>query len=226
MEPLIFVVEDDENIQEIIKCTLSSFGFAHCAFESGEAMFSALEKQTPSLFLLDVMLPGIDGFTILAKLREQKKTKDIPVIMLTAKAGEVDKVKALDGGADDYIAKPFSVLELTARIRAVLRRSKQDTADILENKDLIINKSRHEVYRNGQKIELTLKEYDLLLLLMENANRVVTREEILSAIWDINFQGETRTLDMHIKSLRAKLGDNSEDPLYIKTVRGVGYTMV
>ena len=155
-----------------------------------------------------------------------REFSDVPVIMLTAKSGEVDKVKALDGGADDYILKPFSVLELTARIRAVLRRSKQETGNLLENKDLVLNKSRREVYKAGQKIQLTLKEYDLLLLLMENASRVVSREEILSVIWDINFQGETRTLYMHIKSLRAKLGDSSEEPTYIKTVRGVGYTMV
>lgn len=233
MGQLIYLVEDDENIRELVRCTLESASFSLTAFETAEELFRCLEgnHERPDLILLDIMLPGIDGLEALKKLRASPGTEGIPVVMLTAKNSELDKVKGLDRGADDYIGKPFGVLELTARVRAVLRRGNQggkpDPEDIISGKDLKIDLRRHRVSRatdgKEESVELTLKEFQLLEFLAQNRDRVVPREELLNQIWGIDFAGETRTLDMHIKSLRAKLADSPDNPRYIKTIRGVGY---
>ncbi len=223
MDNLIYITEDEENIRELLKCTLESFGYSAETFESGEDLFKGLEEKTPQLVILDLMLPGISGLDILKKMKETGKYKNIPVIILTAKNSEIDKVAGLDIGADDYITKPFGILELMARVRVVLRRNEKTSEEILNIKDLFINLKKHEVSKHGEIISLTLKEYELLKILMENCDKVMERDKLLNIIWGVDFIGETRTLDMHIKSLRKKIGDNIEEPVYIKTVRGVGY---
>ncbi|MDD2954700.1 MAG: response regulator transcription factor [Oscillospiraceae bacterium] len=229
MAQLIYVVEDDEDIRELITCTLESFSYEVQAFPQAEDMLAALEKSRPQLILLDIMLPGMDGIAALGLIRKRPDTARLPVIMLTARTSEVDRVRGLDCGADDYIPKPFGILELTARVRTALRHGEAAGAPIPQDLScggIRIDCARHEVWQDGSRVELTLKEYQLLELLMGNRNRVVPRDEILNRIWGIDFAGETRTLDMHIKSLRGKLGDNADLPRYIKTVRGVGYTFL
>lgn len=226
MEGLIYVTEDEENIRELIRCTLQAFQYDSKTFECAEDMLAACEEELPELVLLDIMLPGMDGVEALKKLRENVKTKNVPVIMLTAKSSEVDKVTALDAGADDYIMKPFGILELTARIRTVLRRVRAAGSSLPGKKkisDIELDILKHEVSVAGKKVELTLKEYELLKTLMLSAPRVLSRDELLNEVWGYDFAGETRTLDMHIRTLRAKIGDEAENPRYIKTVRGVGY---
>ncbi|MDR3645458.1 MAG: response regulator transcription factor [Clostridia bacterium] len=227
MAELIYLVEDDPNVSELIRCTLTSFSYEMKCFDSAEAMFEACDGgRLPALFILDIMLPGMDGIRALRRLRESGETAGVPVVMLTAKSGEVDKVTGLDSGADDYIAKPFGVLELAARVRAVLRRRPgMNVASVLSHKDIVIDCDRHMVFVGGEPVALTLKEFELLLCLMRNSQRVMTRDELLNLVWGYEFAGESRTLDMHIRSLRAKLGDDAEKPIYIKTVRGIGYTM-
>lgn len=228
MSALIYLTEDDENVRELIRCTLVSFSYEVRSFENAEDMLAECSKgQLPDLFLLDIMLPGIDGIRALKLLRQNPDAASLPVIMLTAKSSEADKVAGLDNGADDYIAKPFGVLELAARVRAVLRRKPlQEHPSVLTYKDIVIDCDRHCVTIKGEPADLTVKEYDLLLFLVRNSRRVVTREELFGKVWGYDFEGESRTLDMHILSLRNKLGDNAERPCYIKTVRGVGYSMV
>lgn len=229
-DKIVFVVEDEENIREIIKCTLESFNYLVKDFENAEDFLIAIKNEKPNIILLDIMLPKSSGLDTLKIIRDTKETCNIPVILLTAKGSEADKVKGLDMGANDYITKPFGVLELAARIRANLRNIKiVDSKDLnfeFISGELRIYPLKREVYVSGIKKELTLKEYELLLLLVNNIERIVTRDEIFEKVWDINFQGETRTLDMHIKSLRQKLEDNQENPKYIKTIRGVGYTFL
>ncbi len=222
----VFIVEDDANIREVVRCTLEAFSYKVTAFENAEEMFGS--GKTPSVYILDIMLPGIDGIEALRRIKGNPATKKIPVIMLTAKTSEIDKVTGLDSGADDYIPKPFGVLEFSARLRAVLRRAYPADEQVrqIERNNIKIDLDKHEVTKDGALIELTLKEYELLTLLMQSADRVVSRDELLNTIWGYEFVGETRTLDMHIKSLRAKLGDDAEHPRYIKTVRGVGYRFV
>lgn len=225
-EQKIYLVEDDENIRELVRCTLESFAYEVSAFETAEEMLSQVEKSLPDLILLDIMLPGMEGIEALRILKSNARSEPVPVIMLTAKNSEIDKVRGLDLGADDYIGKPFGILELTARVRTALRRKEKMAAalpSMIYVKDLCIDDQKHQVTQNGIPVELTLKEYQLLKLLAENKERVIPREELLNVIWGIDFAGETRTLDMHIKSLRAKLSDNPGAPRYIKTVRGVGY---
>lgn len=227
MEQPIFIVEDDENIREILKCAIQSFSYDVEAFECAEEMLIRIKKVIPKLIMLDIMLPGIDGITTLSKLKQDSEYVDIPVIILTAKGNEIDKVKGLDLGADDYIAKPFGILEIGARIRAILRRSegtKQKKEEIFEINDLQIDFNKHAVFKGNTPVDLTLKEYELLKTLVINRHRVVSRDELLNTVWEIDFVGETRTLDVHIKSLRAKLGVTSDSNQYIKTIRGVGYT--
>ena len=229
MAQLIYVVEDDENIRELVSCTLESFSYDVKAFVQAEDMLAALEQTMPDLLLLDIMLPGMDGIAALGIIRKNPRSARLPVIMLTAKAGEVDRVRGLDCGADDYISKPFGILELTARVRTALRHAEQASAAIpqeLSCRDIRMDCARHEVWQGERKVELTLKEYQLLELLLSNCRRVVPRDEILNRVWGIDFTGETRTLDMHIKSLRGKLQDNADAPRYIKTVRGVGYAFL
>ncbi len=220
---MIFCVEDDGNIRDLVVYTLASTGFEAKGYENGKMFWEALETEVPELILLDIMLPGEDGMKILHKLKASSKTKDIPVIMLTAKSTEYDKVMGLDAGADDYIAKPFGMMELISRIKAVLRRTgRKAETDCLELKNITIFLKRHEVQVDGKTIALTLKEFELLKRLVENKGIVLTRDRLLAEIWGYDFDGETRTVDVHVRTLRQKLGEAGE---IIETVRGVGYRM-
>ena len=218
---MIYCVEDDSNIRELVVYTLESTGMKACGFEDGRAFMEALAFETPELVLLDIMLPGEDGIEILKNLRKSAKTKDIPVIMVTAKGSEYDKVIGLDTGADDYITKPFGMMELVSRIKAVLRRTmreKEDTKYQIGN--LLIDVEKHKVKVDGKTVALTLKEFELLEKLMKNRSIVLTRDRLLEEIWGYDFTGETRTVDVHVRTLRQKLGIAGE---LIETVRGVGY---
>ena len=220
---MIFCVEDDQAIRDLMIYTLNSAGFEAMGFEDGNAFFPALEKKKPELILLDIMLPGEDGITILKKLRGKTATSNIPVIMTTAKGTEYDKVIGLDLGADDYLTKPFGMMEMVARVKAVLRRViKSETTSVLRVGKLELNMSNHTVFSDGERIELTLKEYEMLRLFMGSPGKVFNRDQLLNEIWEAEYAGETRTVDVHIGTLRTKLGDCGE---YIETVRGVGYRM-
>ena len=220
---MIFCVEDDSNIRELVVYTLETTGFQARGFEEGKSFLEALALETPDLILMDIMLPGEDGISLLKRLKNSSKTRDIPVIMVTAKGAEYDKVKGLDLGADDNVTKPFGMMELVSRIKAVLRRSgaaKKKAEDIIVSGSLEINTKKHEVKADGEVVGLTLKEYELLKRLMENPNIVMTRDSLLEEIWGYDFDGETRTVDVHIRTLRQKLGKCGER---VETVRGVGY---
>ncbi len=221
---LIYVVEDDKNIQEIETFALTNVGYQVEGFGSAGEFYEALKRELPDLILLDIMLPDEDGLSIVKKLRTRQDTLMIPIIMVTAKTTEIDKVKGLDIGADDYMTKPFGVMELISRVKAMLRRSAkpEEKEKILRLGNIVLDREKHAVYVNDVPCELTYKEYELLKLLMVNAGIVTTREVILDRIWGINFEGESRTLDMHIKTLRQKL---KEEGSLIKTVRNVGYIM-
>jgi len=218
----IFIVEDDESIREIVIYALKSAGFEATGFETGEEFLTALDTELPSLVLLDIMLPEDDGLTILKRLRNTPKTKQLPVILLTAKNSEYDKVKGLDMGADDYISKPFGVMELISRVNAVLRRSGTEQTGIIEVSGLMLDYARREVRSGGETVTLTFKEYELLHCLMLNAGLVLSRDKIMESVWGYDFEGESRTVDMHIKTLRQKLGDSRK---LITTVRNVGYKL-
>lgn len=218
---MIFCVEDEANIRELVVYTLETTGFEARGFEEGTSFFEALAEELPELILLDIMLPGEDGMEILKKLKTSGRTKDIPVIMVTAKGTEYDKVMGLDAGADDYVTKPFGMMELVSRIRAVLRRtSKKEEDDTYVLGEIRMDRKKHEVTVAREPVALTLKEYELLRKLMENQNIVLTRDKLLEEIWGYDFDGETRTVDVHVRTLRQKLGQAGE---YIETVRGVGY---
>ncbi len=219
---MIFCVEDDQAIRDLMLYALHSAGFEATGFENGTELFSALKKEVPELILLDIMLPEEDGITILKKLRSYADTANIPVIMETAKGTEYDKVVGLDLGADDYLAKPFGMLEMISRVKAVLRRTGKKDAQILHVGKLELNMSCHTVLVDGEQVELTLKEYEMLSLFMRNLGRVFTRDQLLKNIWEADYVGETRTVDVHIGTLRTKLGICGD---YIETVRGVGYRM-
>lgn len=220
---MIFCVEDDRNIRELVVYTLSSTGMEAEGFEDGEVFFKALAERLPELILLDIMLPGEDGMAILKKLKNNKKTKDIPVIMVTAKGTEYDKVSGLDAGADDYVTKPFGMMELVSRIKAVLRRTKKkEEIEVLKAGPIVLNEKKHEVLVDGAHVSLTLKEYEMLKRLMHNKGIVLTRDRLLEEIWGYDFDGETRTVDVHIRTLRQKLGEAGD---LIETVRGIGYKM-
>ena len=219
MPDLITIIEDDESIREMLRYYFHSVGYGVEDFESGEDYFQAVHDVQPDLYILDIMLPGMDGLEILRRLREAPDTAHIPVIMLTARTAELDRVKGLEQGADDYVVKPF--MELQARVKAVLRRTgRPQTPAILKYDGLEIDPAAREVRRDGIPVELTYKEFELLKLLCENRGTVLTRDDILHAVWDYDFAGETRTVDMHVKTLRQKLGEG-----YRQTVRGVGYKM-
>ncbi len=219
--PTIYCVEDDMNIRELVLYALRASGFEAEGFDSATPFFEHLDAACPDLVLLDIMLPGTDGLSILHTLRETPRTANLPVILLTAKTAEYDKVRGLDDGADDYLCKPFGVMELISRIKAVLRRSAPTpTTNALTLGEITLDTARHTVQSAGQPVILTLKEFDLLHYLMENVNIVLTREKIMEAVWGFGFEGESRTVDMHIKTLRQKLGTSSAQ---IQTVRGVGY---
>ena len=221
---LIYVVEDDKNIQEIEMFALTNVGYQVQGFECAGEFYAGLEKQVPDLILMDIMLPDEDGLSIVKKLRMRKDTVMIPVIMVTAKTTEIDKVKGLDIGADDYMTKPFGVMELISRVKALLRRSAkpEEKEKILKLGKVLLDREKHAVYVDDEQVELTYKEYELLKLLMANAGIVTTRQVILDRVWGTDFEGESRTLDMHIKTLRQKL---REEGALIKTVRNVGYVM-
>lgn len=224
---LIYCIEDDEGIRELILCALKSGGYEAEAFESSTGFFEKLEKKLPSLILLDIMLPGDDGMKILKKIRSDDLAKNIPVIMLTAKTTEIDKVNSLEAGADDYITKPFGIMELLSRIKAVLRRyniAENSQAINLNINGLNINILKHQVTYKENIIELTFKEFELLSFLMKNKDLVMTRDKILEKVWGYDYEGESRTVDMHIKTLRQKL-EKSSCVDFIKTVRGVGYSI-
>ena len=221
---MIFCVEDDSNIRELVIYTLNSTGLEAKGFENGKELMAALgNDEIPELILLDIMLPGEDGLSILKKLKASSKTRGIPAIMVTAKGAEYDIVTGLDLGADDYVKKPFGMMELVSRVKAVLRRTKlEKKTEVYENESLKIDLERHEVTVDGEQVVLTLKEFELLRRLMQNKDIVLTRNRLLEEIWGFDFEGETRTLDVHIRSLRQKLGTAGE---MIKTVRGVGYRL-
>jgi two-component system alkaline phosphatase synthesis response regulator PhoP len=220
---LIYIVEDDENIREIESFALKNSGYEVCAFDSAGKLYQAGKEKKPDLILLDVMLPDEDGFHVIQKLRADRTSRTIPVIMVTAKTSEMDKVRGLDYGADDYIAKPFGIMELISRVKALLRRSMgRLEEDSLSLGDIFLDNVRHEVSVKGQLCDLTFKEFELLRYLMNHAGMVVRRENIRNKVWGEEYEGESRTLDMHIKTLRKKLG---EEGRRIKTVRNVGYQL-
>lgn len=220
---MIFCVEDDNSIRELMLYTLNSAGFKAKGFCDGKEFWEELKTQKPQLIMLDIMLPGEDGIEILKRLRRERATADIPVIMATAKGTEYDKVIGLDTGADDYLVKPFGMMEMVSHIKAVLRRTApKEAVRTLSVGELSLNPIEHIVTVNGNRVQLTLKEYEMLLLFMENLGRVFTRDQLLEKIWETDYIGETRTVDVHIGTLRTKLGECGE---YIETVRGVGYRM-
>lgn len=220
---MIFCVEDDSAIRDLMIYTLNATGFEAAGFGDSTSFWEAMRQREPELIILDIMLPGEDGLCILKKLRAQTGFARIPVIMATAKGTEFDKVTGLDMGADDYLAKPFGMMEMVSRIRAVLRRVKQcEMPKILRVGELELNMEEHTVLAGGKHIVLTLKEYEMLALFMSHPGRVYTRDQLLEQIWEADYAGETRTVDVHIGTLRTKLGNCGE---YLRTVRGVGYKM-
>lgn len=217
---MIYMLEDDEGIRDFVIYALNSSGLEAEGFEAPSAFWKRMGEHIPELLLLDIMLPEEDGFSVLSKLRADPATKRLPVIMLTAKGDERDKVRGLDGGADDYVSKPFGAMELISRIKALLRRTAADTDDIIAVGGLSICPSKHEVTAEGKAVPLTPKEYDLLLLLMKNCGKVFSRDTLLKEVWGYDFSGESRTVDVHIRTLRSKLGSCGD---IVCTVRGAGY---
>lgn len=217
----IYIVEDDVNIREIERYALKNGGYDVEEFERGADLFSAVAKKIPSLIILDIMLPDEDGLDILTELRTKKETKNIPVIMVTAKSTELDKVKGLDMGADDYLTKPFGIMELISRVKALLRRTERVVeADVIRCGCVSLDNKKHAVTVNQKPCELTFKEFELLRYLMLNEGIVLSRDKIMDQVWGFEYEGESRTVDMHIKTLRHKLGEGGA---MIKTVRNVGY---
>ncbi|NLY20523.1 MAG: response regulator transcription factor [Tissierellia bacterium] len=219
---LIYIVEDDASIQKLVEYALSSKGYETKGFEKGKDFFAEIEKTIPDLVILDIMLPDIDGVTILKEIKKDSRFSELPVMMLTAKNTEYDIVSSLDLGADDYMKKPFSVLELVSRVNALLRRNKSEKSDVLDFEGIVMDLQKRVVTVDDNKIELTFKEFELLKYLMENIDIVFTREKLLNEVWDYGYEGETRTVDMHINLLRGKLKDKRK---FIHTVRGVGYKL-
>ena len=220
---VIYIVEDDVNIREIETFALKNSGYSVESFECATDFWKRVKSRVPDLAVLDIMLPDTDGITIVKKLRERVETKKLPIIMVTAKTSEIDKVKGLDSGADDYITKPFGVMELISRVKALLRRSEnvQEEANLVLG-EIVLEPTKRLCKVDDQNVELTFKEYELLKLLVQNAGIVLKREVLMERVWGTDYEGESRTLDMHIKTLRRKLGDASK---HIKTVRNVGYQM-
>ena len=220
---LIYIVEDDINIREIERYALKNSGFEVEEFDNGKDFFQRVAEQAPSLMLLDIMLPGEDGLEILSRVRKNPATEKTPVIMVTAKTTEIDKVRGLDMGADDYISKPFGVMELVSRVKALLRRTeKQQQSGGISYQNINIDDEKHIVTVDGEHRELTFKEYELLKFLIMNKGIVLTREKIMNKVWGFEYEGESRTVDMHIKTLRQKLGESGS---VIKTIRNVGYKL-
>lgn len=220
---MIFCVEDDSSIRDLMLYTLNASGFEAAGFSDGTALFEALAQHKPQLIMLDIMLPGEDGISLLKRLRADAATAGIPVIMATAKGTEYDKVKGLDLGADDYLTKPFGMMEMISRVKAVLRRcAPVEEPQILRVGALALNLAEHTVTANDRRVSLTLKEYELLRLFMQHPGRVYSRDQLLAKVWEEDYIGETRTVDVHIGTLRTKLGACGD---YIRTVRGVGYRL-
>ena len=216
---MIYLLEDDSGIRSLVLYALNNSGLPAEGFETPSEFYAAMAHHTPDLLLLDIMLPEEDGLSILRKLRSSPETRRLPVIMLTAKGTEYDKVEGLDSGADDYVTKPFGAMELISRVKALLRRSAPEDESVSAG-DITVIPERHEVTVYGKSVTLTLKDYELLLLLMRNRGRVFSREELLQKVWGYGFKGESRTVDVHIRTLRSKLGTPGE---LIQTIRGVGY---
>lgn len=219
----IYYVEDDTSIRELVLYALKTAEFQVMGFENAASFYKRMKEQQPDLILLDIMLPDEDGVSILKKLKSRPDTENIPVIMMTAKSSEYDKVLGLDSGADDYITKPFGVIELISRVKAVIRRSdrsKGSAGEVLKIGELVLDEQKHEVYARGQEVSLTFKEFELLSYLMKNRGLVLSRDKILNTIWNYEYEGESRTVDVHIGSLRQKLGTCGD---FIKTIRGIGY---
>ena len=219
----IYYVEDDTSIRELVLYALKTAEFQVMGFENAASFYKRMKEQQPDLILLDIMLPDEDGVSILKKLKSRPDTENIPVIMMTAKSSEYDKVLGLDSGADDYITKPFGVMELISRVKAVIRRSdrsKGSAGEVLKIGELVLDEQKHEVYARGQAVSLTFKEFELLSYLMKNRGLVISRDKILNTIWNYEYEGESRTVDVHIGSLRQKLGTCGD---FIKTIRGIGY---
>lgn len=219
---MIFCVEDDAGIRDLVIYTLCASGFEAEGFGDAQELDTALQGATPELILLDIMLPGEDGISVLKRLRADPKTADVPIIMATAKGNEYDKVIGLDLGADDYLAKPFGMMEMVSRVRAVLRRRPQPKPQLVRVGKLEMNLGEHTVTASGERVQLTLKEYELLRKFITNPGRAFTREQLLASVWCEDFLGETRTVDVHVGTLRQKLGKCGG---YIRTVRGVGYRL-
>ena len=220
---LIYIVEDDQNIREIESFALKNSGYQIQDFSNAKDFYRAMNERKPDLAILDIMLPDEDGMEILQKLRKNPETKRLPIMMVTAKTTELDRVKGLDSGADDYMSKPFGVMELISRVKALLRRSMGEAQEkLLKVDEILMDDERHQVFVAGAPCELTYKEYELLRLLMQNRGIVLSRDLIMDRIWDMNYDVESRTLDVHLKTLRAKLGESAH---HIKTIRNVGYRM-
>lgn len=217
---MIWCIEDDSSIRDIELYALNSAGFETKGFEDGTSFWSTLKNEKPQLVVLDVMLPGIDGIELLRKMKESTAYKDIPVILATAKGQEYDRIKGLDLGADDYIVKPFSMMEMVSRVKAVLRRCKPEQENMLKTGELVVNLKEHTVTIENIRISLTYKEYELLRLFLSHQGMVYTREQLFSQVWDMEYMGDSRTLDSHIRSLRQKLGSYGK---MIETIRNVGY---
>ena len=219
----IYYVEDDTSIRELVLYALKTAEFQVMGFENAASFYKRMKEQQPDLILLDIMLPDEDGVSILKKLKSRPDTENIPIIMMTAKSSEYDKVLGLDSGADDYITKPFGVMELISRVKAVIRRSdrsKGSAGEVLKIGELVLDEQKHEVYARGQAVSLTFKEFELLSYLMKNRGLVLSRDKILNTRWNYEYEGESRTVDVHIGSLRQKLGTCGD---FIKTIRGIGY---
>lgn len=219
---LIYIVEDDSNIREIEEIALKNSNYLVCSFENARDFFKKTNEIIPDLVLLDIMLPDENGYEILKKLRSDPTTKRLPVIMVTAKSSEMDLIRGLDGGADDYIKKPFSIMELITRVKALLRRTEAEGEKVLQLDQLVMDHERHMVFVDQKPVELTYKEYELLRYLMMNASVVLSRDSIMHQVWGTEYEGESRTVDMHIKTLRQKLGSEGSR---IRTVRNVGYVI-
>jgi len=223
---LIFAVEDEAHIQKLVKYNLEANGYKVLAFDSGEILLGEVQCSVPSLFILDIMLPGIDGLEICRQLRSNPRTKNIPILILTAKCEQFDKVLGWELGADDYLTKPFSVRELVARVKAILRRmtnAAPPEVEIIRHDNLVMDLNRREVYKNDKLREMPLKEFELLKMLMLNKGKVLSRELLLDKIWGFDYYGETRTVDVHIRYIRQKIEDDDNNPEYIETIRGIGY---
>ena len=223
--PLVYIADDEPNIRRLVAFGLKDSGFESAEFADGETLLAGIKARKPDVIILDWMMPPPDGLAVCRTLRSDADTRDIPILMLTARGEEIDKVLGLELGADDYIVKPFGIKELCARVRAVLRRTarSQEPEQKLEAGTLQVDIARHTVTKNGTKIELTVKEFDLLAMLMKNRGKVLTRDSLLDKVWGVEYFGDTRTVDVHVRYLRQKVEDDPDHPVLIQTVRGVGY---